>query len=150
MKSSGHIIDEIRPGVAVIIFDHDKRVLLQKRSDVGLWGLPSGHVEPGETVKNAAIREVWEETGLKVRILRLIGVYSEPESQVFHYPDGRNIHFVTVYFQAEILEGQLSNRSPETMEIRFFPPDDLPCNMIPMHPNWLEDALTLTEQSFVR
>ena len=94
-------IDEICPGVAVIIFDADKRVLLQKRADVGLWGIPSGHVEPGETLLNAAVREVMEETGLEVRIKRLIGIYSDPASQVFCYPNGKNVHFYLLW--AEIV-----------------------------------------------
>lgn len=86
-------IDEIRPGVAVIVLDKKNRVLLQKRSDVRLWAIPSGHVEPGETVAEAAIREVQEETNLHIHIQKLIGVYSEPNSQVFKYPNGRTVHY---------------------------------------------------------
>ncbi|EKN42356.1 MutT/nudix family protein, partial [Clostridium botulinum CFSAN001627] len=71
-------VKEICPGVAIVIFNDKKQVLLQKRSDVCLWGIPSGHVEPGETVTNAAIREVLEETGLDVEVVRFIGVYSDP------------------------------------------------------------------------
>jgi 8-oxo-dGTP pyrophosphatase MutT (NUDIX family) len=64
----------IRPGVAAVIFD-EGRVLLQRRDDTGRWGLPGGGVEPGESVRQALIREVREETGLEVEPLRLIGVY---------------------------------------------------------------------------
>lgn len=143
-------IDEIRPGVAVIIFDKENNVLLQKRADVGLWGIPSGHVEPGETVTAAAIREVYEETGLNIKTCRLIGVYSEPQSQVFNYPNGRTVHFVTVCFLAQVIGGTLSCNSTETLDIGYFPVDDLPVNILPMHPNWLTDALAVTEQPFVR
>ncbi len=55
-------IDDLKVGVAVIILNEEKQVLLQKRSDVGLWGISSGHIEIGETVSEAAIREVKEET----------------------------------------------------------------------------------------
>ncbi|GAB7388297.1 NUDIX domain-containing protein [Bacillaceae bacterium] len=143
-------IDEIRPGVAVIIFDEQNRVLLQKRADVRLWGIPSGHVEPGETVEEAAIREVREETGLYIQITRLIGVYSDPESQVFHYPDGRAVHFITICFEGKIIGGAMSCSSPETMELRFFCKDNLPSNLLPMHPRWLEDALAKNEAAFIR
>ncbi len=96
-------IDDVRPGVAVVILDEKKRVLLQKRADVGLWGLPSGHVEKGETVAEAAIREMKEEANLEIRIVKLIGVYSEPESQVFAYPNGKVVHFITICFLAEVV-----------------------------------------------
>lgn len=143
-------IDEIRPGVAVVIFDEQHNVLLQKRADVGLWGIPSGHVEPGETVTHAAIREVYEETGLHIQILRLIGVYSEPASQVFAYPNGRTVHFVTTCFLAVVTGGQISCASPETLDLRYFPCNNLPSAILPMHPNWLSDALTATTIPFVR
>lgn len=135
-------IKEIRPGIAVIIFNDKNHVLLQRRVDGGLWGIPSGHVEPGETISNAAVREVFEETGLHIKILRLIGVYSDPKSQVFKYPDGRITHFVTCCFQGEVTGGKNSCDSPETLEVKFFPIDTLPSDIIKIHPNWLNDALS--------
>lgn len=143
-------IDNIWPGVAIIIFDEENRVLLQKRSDVGLWGIPSGHVEAGETVIEAAIREVWEETGLNIRINRLIGVYSDPKSQVFKYPNGITTHFITTYFEGKVTGGQISCSSPETLELRYFPIDDLPSDILPMNPQWLKDALCNQEAPFIR
>ena len=143
-------VKEIRPGVAIVIFNKEREVLLQKRADVNLWGIPSGHVEPGETVKNAAIREVFEETGLQVKIFRLIGVYSDPSSQIFQYPDGTITHFVTCCFQAEVVAGELTAASPETLDLRYFPCDRLPPDILKMHPLWLADALTPTVQSFIR
>lgn len=143
-------VKEIRPGVAIVIFNKENQVLLQKRADVNLWGIPSGHVEPGETVEAAAVREVLEETGLKVKILRLIGVYSEPRYQVFQYPDGSVTHFVTCCFQAEVVGGDLTTSSPETLDLRYFSCDNLPLNILKMDPLWLEDALAETTQAFIR
>lgn len=143
-------IKEIRPGVAIIIFNKENEILLQKRADVNLWGIPSGHVEPGETVANAAIREVLEETGLCIKILRLIGIYSDPSSQIFQYPNGHTTHFVTCCFQAEVVGGKLTSASPETLDLRYFPCDHLPKDILKMHPFWLKDALTPTLQSFIR
>lgn len=143
-------VKEICPGVAIVIFNKEGQVLLQKRADVKLWGIPSGHVEPGETVRDAAIREVLEETGLQVEITRLIGVYSEPSSQIFKYPDGRITHFVTCCFQAEVVGGNLTICPPETLDLRYFPCDNLPSDILKMHPLWLSDALTPTFESFVR
>lgn len=101
-------IDELKAGVAVIILNEENQVLLQKRADVGLQGIPSGHIEIGETVSEAAMREVKEETNLEIKIKKLIGVYSDPNSQVFTYPNGIVVHFITTCFLAEITGGELS------------------------------------------
>lgn len=143
-------IDEIRPGIAVIIIDEEKGVLLQKRSDVGLWGIPSGHVEPGETVTEAAIREVKEETNLQIGIMKLLGVYSEPDSQVFEYPNGKIVHFITICFSAKILGGELKCNCSESLDVKFFPINDLPQDLLAMHPRWLKDALAHKEVAFIR
>ncbi|WP_203364495.1 NUDIX domain-containing protein [Bacillus sp. REN10] len=141
---------QVYPGVAMVVFNEKKQVLLQKRADVGLWGLPSGHVEPGETVEEAAIREVHEETNLQIRIKKLIGVYSEPTSQIFHYPDGRTVHFITTCFLAEVIGGELRWQSNESLDVQFFTIDQLPTDLLPMHPCWLKDALADQERAFIR
>lgn len=143
-------IDELRAGVAMVILDQENHVLLQKRTDVGLWGLPSGHIEIGETVTEAAIREVKEETNLDVEIKKLIGVYSDPVSQVFSYPNGKIVQFITTCFLAEITGGELTCNSSESIEIKFFQHDKLPHDLLTMHPHWLQDALSKTEKSFIR
>ncbi|MBU9721653.1 MULTISPECIES: NUDIX domain-containing protein [Bacillaceae] len=143
-------IDELRAGVAVIVLNEENQVLLQKRADVELWGIPSGHIEIGETVSNAAIREVKEETNLDIRIKKLIGVYSEPNSQVFTYPNGEVVHFITTCFLAEVRCGELRCNSDESLEVRFFDPENLPRNLLKMHPRWLKDALANRDQAFIR
>lgn len=132
---------EIRPGVAAVVFDAAGRVLLVRRADNGLWGLPSGHVEPGETVAHAAEREVLEETGLRVRVSRLVGIYSEPASQVVTYPDGRVCHFITASFACAVVGGGLRPDGVEALAADFFPTDQLPTDLLRMHPQWLTDAL---------
>ncbi|MBM7540277.1 NUDIX domain-containing protein [Amphibacillus cookii] len=143
-------IDELKPGIAVIILNEENQVLLQKRADVGLWGIPSGHVEIGETVSEAAIREIKEETNLDIRINKLIGVYSDPDSQTFVYPNGKTIHFITTCFLAEIIGGELKCNSNESLEIKFFGQEVLPDHLMKMHPRWLKDALAQREKAFIR
>lgn len=143
-------IDELKAGVAVIILNGEKQVLLQKRADVELWGIPSGHIEIGETVSEAAIREVKEETNLDIRIKKLIGVYSEPNSQVFAYPNGKVVHFITTCFLAEITGGEVRCNSDESLEIKFFGSENLPQDLLKMHPRWLKDALANRELAFIR
>jgi len=143
-------IDDLKAGVAVIMLNEEKQVLLQKRADVGRWGIPSGHIEIGETVSEAAIREVKEETNLDISIIKLIGVYSDPNSQVFAYPNGKVVHFITTCFLAEIIGGELRCNSSESLEIKFFPQDNLPEDLLKMHPRWLQDALANRDLAFIR
>ena len=76
--------------VDVVVTDGEGRVLLIQRANDpygGSWALPGGFVDVGETVENAAVREAKEETGLDVEVLRLVGVYSQPERD----PRGHNV-----------------------------------------------------------
>ena len=140
----------VKAGVAGVAFDRRGRVLLARRADNGLWGLPSGHVEPGETVEEAVVREVREETGLRVEVERLIGIYSHPESQTFSYPSGEVSQFVTSCLMCEVSGGELRADGVETLDAAFFPTDALPDELLPMHPRWLSDALAGDVRAFVR
>lgn len=141
---------QVVPAVGMIVFNEAGEVLMQKRKDVGEWCILSGHVEFGETVEDAAIREIWEETGCRARIVRLIGIYSEPRSQTYHYGH-KTIHYITSYFEAKLVEPSTSIViNEESHEISFFPLHHLPKPLAQMHPNWLNDALDKNVSSFVR
>lgn len=141
---------QILPAIAVAIFDDYGHILLQKRRDRNCWGLISGHVEFGESVEEAAKREIKEETGLQASITRLIGVYSEPASQTYTYDSGVTAQYVTTYFEGRI-EGTIDTnlQNEETLGLAFFNPDQLPDNLLSMHPMWLKDALQ-QNQIFIR
>lgn len=142
--------EQVAAGVAAVIFNDNGQVLLVHRQDNGLWGLPSGHIEPGETVEEAIIREVLEESGLQVRVSHLIGVYSDPASQVFVYPTGAITHFITTCLRCEIIGGHLQGDGQEIIAARFFDVDKLPQSLLPMHPRWLMDAQANAERAFIR
>ncbi|MBV9230146.1 MAG: HAD-IIA family hydrolase [Chloroflexi bacterium] len=142
--------ERVEAGVAAVIFDGEGRVLLGKRADNGLWGLPSGHMERGETIEEAVVREIREETGLHVKVVKLIGLYSDPISQVFSYPEGDIVQFLTACFQCIVVGGKLHCDGSEILDIAFVPVDTLPPNLLPMHPRWLSDALTGATGSFIR
>jgi len=88
--------------VDVVISDCEKVVLIQRKNDPfqGAWALPGGFVDYGETVEQAAVREVKEETGLEVELEGLLGVYSDPDRD----PRG---HTVSVVFFAKKKKGKL-------------------------------------------
>jgi len=110
---------KLRLGCSAAIFDEQReKLLLTRRTDNGQWCLPGGRVEAGESVSEACVREVWEETGLQVRITRLTGVYSDPNKLVI-YPDGNKVHIVALSFEAEIVGGK-HGVSDETTEWGYF------------------------------
>ena len=131
----------VRVGVGVIVNDEKDRILLEKRSDCGLWGLPGGKIEPGESIVEAAEREVKEETGFIVKISRLLGVYSEPENRIVTFPDnGDVVHLVDILLEATILSGALSC-SNESEDVRFFKKNSLPYDLAPPAREPLNDYL---------
>jgi 8-oxo-dGTP pyrophosphatase MutT (NUDIX family) len=139
----------VRPSVSAVIFDGRGRLLLQQRSDGGQWGLPGGSVEIGESVHDAVIREVREETGLQVTVLRLVGVYSEPTLQVVRYPDGNVWHYVNVCFECAVRSGELTT-CDETLALRYVSPARLPATLLPNHRIRIRDARTHRAAAFIR
>lgn len=83
-----------------IIRDSYDRILVQRRSDYGNWGLPGGGMEAGESIEETMIRETFEETGLKVNNYELYTVYSGSRMK-YRYPDGNEVVFVMFIFNAE-------------------------------------------------
>ncbi len=113
----------LKLGCSAALFDDEGRILLTKRSDNGQWCLPGGGVEPGESVEEACLREVWEETGLTVRVKRLVGVYSHPDMLVV-YPDGKKVQIVAVHFEVELVSGE-AGLSDETTDFGYFTRQEL-------------------------
>lgn len=140
---------EIRCGVAALITDGNGGILLTRRSDNGRWCLPGGHVDPGENVEEACVREVFEETGLVVQIRKLIGVYSTPDILTV-YPDGNKAQFVSLCFDAAVQSGTLTTSS-ETTELDFFPLEAVyRMDVMESHIPRIEDGLSRKEAAFVR
>ena len=132
---------QLRVGCSATIFDEKReKVLLTQRMDNGRWCLPGGHMESGESAAEACEREVLEETGLKVRATRLLGVYSNPDQLVI-YKDGNRAFFVVLNFEAQILEGELG-LSDETTAFGWFSLEEM--ETMSIHANHklrVEDAL---------
>ena len=144
------MIKEILPAIAVAIFNEQGQVLLQKRRDIDQWCIISGHVEFGETVTEAVLREIEEETNTTAEIIRFIGIYSSPDSQTYQYRN-RSVQYITSYFEAKLtsdIPKAFSNS--ETKELKFFSPDALPEEFATINPNWLSDAKNKEQLIFVR
>ena len=143
-------LKQILPAVAAAIFNDNGEILLQKRKDVNKWCIISGHVEFGETIEHAILREIEEETNVKATIVRLIGVYSSPGSQTYFYRN-KTVQYITSYFEAKLTETICLNFSNnETRELKFFDPENIPGDLALINSNWLTDALSKQEIAFIR
>lgn len=101
----------------VVIPDSEGQVLLVRRKNqpfVDQWALPGGFVDVGESVEAAAVREAREETGLVVKLVRLVGVYSHPDRD----PRGHN---VSVTYLAQVTGGELA-AADDAADARFLNP----------------------------
>ncbi len=140
----------LRVGCSATIFHPDKqRVLLTRRSDNGVWCLPGGGMDPGESAAEACAREVLEETGLVVNVGRLIGVYTSPDLLV-EYADGNRIQPVALNFAAEPIGGVLGI-SDETTDVGYFSMDEMKSmDVWAHHIERINDAMAGAESAFVR
>lgn len=129
----------VRAVCGVVAEDPSGDVLLLRRAGEGTWGLPGGGVHPGETWAQAALRECMEETGWEVELRGLLGIYSDPATQTYRYPDGRMVQFFGVVFLATALR-RSGIPDGEASAVEFFALDDLPEPLFEPDRPVLEDA----------
>ncbi|TDC33023.1 NUDIX domain-containing protein [Micromonospora sp. KC213] len=119
--------------VSVFVRDEQGRVLLIQRSDNGLWSLPGGGQEIGESVAETAVRETQEETGIRIEVTGMVGVYSDPD-HVVAYSDGEVRQQFSLCFRAVSAGGELTP-SDESREVRWVARDEL--DALDIHPSTL-------------
>jgi len=130
----------IMVGSGVFMLDEQDRLLLTLRRDNGMWSIPGGAMEPGETLEETARREVEEETGLLPGALILQGVYSGMEYH-YVYPNGDEVYNVTAAFVCREFEGELRAEPEELERVRFFARDEAPERVSPPVQRIYEDFL---------
>jgi 8-oxo-dGTP pyrophosphatase MutT (NUDIX family) len=118
------------PSVTGLVFDDDGRVLLVRHSNGGVWVAPGGAIDPDEAPQDAVVREVWEETGLRVEPVRLVGVFGGPDFRVV-YENGDETDYVMAIYECRRLDGELRPDGEETLDARWVAASEL-------------DALTLS------
>ena len=114
------------PGTRVVVENSQAQILLQKRSDFGLWGLPGGAAEEGEDLETVAIREVEEETGLIVSQLHPFGFACDPAIETITYPNGDRCQNFSLCFFTRHFEGVPRPADAESTECSWFSSDNLP------------------------
>ncbi len=112
------------PAVAAVIWDERGRVLVVDQTDGGV-SLPAGAIDPGESPREAVIREVREETGLTVEVVRLLDVVGGKDFR-FRYDNGDLVECTGVVFACEIVGGELHCDGSETLSARWVEASQLP------------------------
>ena len=136
-------------GCGAIIEDEFGRILLQRRKDTNLWGVPGGLMELGETFLETLAREVYEETNLHIETPKLFGIYSG-QNGFGNYPNGDQVFSVQVIFKTNKFTGVLKQEGEESNEHRFFDRNNLPTINKMQKPfiiDWLSNA---SDEVYVR
>ena len=123
----------IQTGAAIIIRNEKNQILLQERTDRNKWGLPGGCQDLGEDLRNTAVREAYEETGIRLdpEEIQLIDTLSG-ESRKNSYPNGDIVYNNTSLYLADVTMEDASNLKgdSETKRLKFFDPEEVPKNLM--------------------
>lgn len=120
----------VMTAASALILNDKNQLLLQRRSDNGMWAYPGGSMELGESFEECARREAYEETGLNCLELKFFTTASGKDMH-FIYPNGDEIYSAEVAFICEKYEGSLKLEDGEASEQRFFDLDKLPEGITP-------------------
>ena len=131
-----------RTATAIIPFPPDKVLLIKRRTlpFKGYWALPGGRVDPGETVEQTIVREVKEETGLDVAVVRKIGEYHEQGVQ-----DGEEYDYYPACFLVKRLGGEIKKQESEIEEIKLFSLNKVPESLAFEHTQMINDFVATTK-----
>ena len=117
-------------GACVFLFNEKSQILLQHRADNDLWGCPGGITDVDELVEQTAMRELFEETGVQLDAVKLVGVASGAAMR-YVYPNGDDTSNVCIVFCAQVPSSTPIARDEESHELRWV---DLPALGFPMSP----------------
>ena len=121
----------IQTGAAVIIRNEEGKILLQERTDRNKWGLPGGCQELGENLRQTAVREAYEETGIELDSNKLVLIDTlSGESRKNSYPNGDIVYNNTSLYLADITNNYKLKGDSETKRLEFFNTNDVPENLM--------------------
>lgn len=112
-------------GATILVFNKNKELLLNLRTDTNTWGIPGGSKELNETLEECAIRELKEETNINANDLKLVTVLSGKE-YYFKYPNEDELDCVITLYKVEDYNGELKINDNESKKLKFFSLNNLP------------------------
>ena len=119
-KDLGHT--KIILDCAILLIVKDDKILFQRRSDNGKWGLVGGLLELDETYEEAALREAKEETGLDVKLDYFLGIFHNHDMM---WNNGDKAHTIGAFYVASVVSGE-PRIDEESLELRYFGKDEIP------------------------
>jgi len=140
----------ILTGTSAVIISDCGEVLLQRRSDLDIWTILGGYLDPGEDVADGIIREVREEAGITVAPEAIVAVLSGPDH--FHtYNNGDQVAIVNICFRCHPTDDSTPQpNDDESLEVRYFPPAELPENTFPIHKMLIAKAIEYSASAYFR
>lgn len=136
------------PTASVIVFDEQRRVLLVRHIEGNQWTTPGGLIEPEETPADCAVREAWEETGVHVELVRVIGVFGgKPCTST--YSNGDRVAWISTVFEGRAVGGTPRHDDEETLEVRYIAVDELRTLRRKAHVDMFIDAALQERESAV-
>lgn len=137
-------------GTSAIVINERGEVLLQRRSDLDIWTILGGYLDPGEDVADGIIREVREEAGITILPESIIAVLSG--SDHFHtYNNGDQVAIINICFRCRPTDDKTPRpNDDESVEVRYFPPDELPETTFPIHKSLIAKAFEYGPSAYFR
>lgn len=123
--------NSVVPSVTAVVVNERGELLLIHKTDNDFWALPGGGHDIGESITQTVVREVEEETGIRVRVTGLVGLYTDP-GHVMAYDDGEVRQQFSLCFRAEPVSGALRG-SGESKQVRWVDPREL--DGLTIHPS---------------
>jgi ADP-ribose pyrophosphatase YjhB (NUDIX family) len=116
--------NSVVPSANVVVVNDAGEILLIRRADNDNWALPGGAMDLGESLPDAAVRETLEETGIRVELTGLVGIYTDPRHVILYTSNGEARQEFSVVFTARPVGGQ-PTPSDESREVHWVAPDSI-------------------------